>query len=166
VRRGRKSHARIQRMTMSTRSRGRTVQLIGLLARLATVCARSTLDRPPAGVGDSHVGDFHHSAADSSRNAVPQREPGADEASQHPAGEAVDEHALLARAVWALASSSSAQRRLGLRRRFRGSFPIGNSGHHFPCLTSSITLGERRLRLIQCIGHAPYLAAFAAMRGT
>src|SRR5260370_7197109 len=52
-----------------------------------------------------------------------------------------------------LASSSSAWRSSGLRRRFPGDFPIGDSSPSLPPLHLLITFGERRLRLVQCVGH-------------
>src|SRR6266436_5605190 len=50
-------------------------------------------------------------------------------------------------------SSSRARRASRPRRRFRGGFPIGNSGPSPPPLHLFITFGERRLRLVQAIGH-------------
>jgi hypothetical protein len=52
-----------------------------------------------------------------------------------------------------LASSSSARRCPELRRRFRGADAIRNHEPSIPPLHVLITLGERRLGLIQCVGH-------------
>src|SRR6267154_1136984 len=50
-------------------------------------------------------------------------------------------------------SSSRARRASRPRRRLRGVFPIGGSGPSFPPPHLLITLGERCLRFLQCIGH-------------